>query len=278
LLDEKPQTERKLANHQLMMPPVKPNCTETNLPFDSALRVRTNHPSMPPDRTSDTTLPSGENFEPLPASEKESMAHASQVGDGEKNGFVTGTTVTKEPAIATLMDNDCLESHEAGDFTTAVLADKGKRVDPREHGGTALNPNSTIVLADIDLSDIIKLIDAHRDKGKNVDPKERGDGAKYEPGPSRIDFPEYDSESAFQKQGIPLQSLEPTKTSDLNHEPLYESTPPRLSWHPKISPYRFIVFSIPLAVGTAKAISSQKGNVTVPITLEWISGVVVFLV
>lgn len=278
----KPHTERKSANHTIMTPPVEPNCAETDLPFDLST-VLPDHPSIPQDCISDTFLPSSEIFGPRPASEKESTTHTTQVGDGdEENGFVTNTTATKGPAIAISMNSDHLEGYEDGDFTTTVFADKGKRVDPREHGGAAFNPNSMIVPADINsfgVSDVMEFIGVHRDKGKNIDPKERGNEvAKYEPGPSRIDFPEYDSGSVFQKQGIPLQSLEPNKTTDLNLEPLYAPTIPRLPWHPKISPYRFIVFSIPLAIGTAKAISSQRGNVTVPITLEWMSGVVVFLV
>jgi hypothetical protein len=130
----------------------------------------------------------------------------------------------------------------------------------------------------------IEVVGVHLDKGTSVSPREREDGvAKHDPGPNRIDFfdysPHYDSESsAVREQDIPLQSLEPIKATDLNHESRYAPTLPRLRWHPKISPYRLIVFSVPLGIGTAKAISSQKGNVTVPITLEWISGVVVFLV
>jgi len=58
----------------------------------------------------------------------------------------------------------------------------------------------------------------------------------------------------------------------------YDPTLPRPRWYPKISPYRFIVFSTPLAIGTTKAVLSYKGGVTTPITLEWISGVVILLV
>jgi len=48
-------------------------------------------------------------------------------------------------------------------------------------------------------------------------------------------------------------------------------------WFPKISPYRFTVFLTPLAIGIVKAVLSHKGSVTTPITLEWINGVVIFL-
>ena len=196
---------------------------------------------------------------------------------------MAATPATKEPVLAveTLMDSDCLDTHEDRDLTTAVLADKGKGVDPREHGDATHDPNSTNVPVDTTStggSGFIELVGVHRDKGKNVDPEERGNGmAKYEPGPSRIDFHDHGATS-FRKQSIPLQSFEPTKAADLDHGPSYDPTLSRLPWHPKISPYRFIVFLIPLAIGTVKAILSQMGSVTTPITLEWISGVVVFLV
>lgn len=53
---------------------------------------------------------------------------------------------------------------------------------------------------------------------------------------------------------------------------------PRLPWHPKITPYRLLTFLIPIVLGTIKAIATQKGSISEPITLEWISGVVIFLV
>jgi hypothetical protein len=261
------------------MPSVKPSCIEVNLPFDvnSALPVQIDHPSI---RTNVTALPLEELFEPPPVSEKEPRIHTTQVGDGdEENGLLTATSATKEPPLAVeiLMDSDYFEIHNDGDISTMVLTDKGKSVDPREYGGALYDPKSMIVPAgttSTGRSEFIELVDVHRDTGENVDPEERGNGiAKYEPGPSRIDFHHHDHrENSLQKQGIPLESFEPTKPRDL-HDP----TLPQLPWHPKISPYRFIFFSIPLAIGTVKAVLSQKGSVTTPITLEWIFGVVIFL-
>jgi len=120
-----------------MTPAVKPDCIATNLPFDvnSAPPGRIDHPSM---RTTGTALPSDELFEPPPAPENERTTHVTQVGDGDdENTFVTATSATKEPALGVevLMDSDCLETHEDGDFSTVVLVDKGKGVDPREYGG-----------------------------------------------------------------------------------------------------------------------------------------------
>ena len=288
MLVVKQQTERKSANHQVTTASVKPDRIEINLSFDlnSALPVQIDHPSI---WTSDTTLPSDELFEPPPASEKEPTTHAIQVGDGdEENGFVTGTSATKEPALAdkNLMDSNCLETHKDEDLTTVVSADKGKSIDPREHGGAlyeSYNPNSIIVLAGTTStggSDSIELVGVHRDKGKNVDPEERGNGmAKNEPGPSQIDFhDDPDLAKFFQEQVILLEFFERKRIADLNDGLRHDPTLPRLSWHPKISPYRFMVFLTPLAIGTVKAVLSLKGSVTTPTTLEWISGVVIFVV
>jgi hypothetical protein len=52
----------------------------------------------------------------------------------------------------------------------------------------------------------------------------------------------------FQEQVILLESFERTRTTDLNDGLHHDPTLPRLSWRPKISPYRFMVFSIPLAI------------------------------
>ena len=192
---------------------------------------------------------------------------------------MTATSATKEPALAVeiSMDNDCLETHEDGDLGT----DKGKGVD-QEYSGALSDPNSMIVpvgTTSTGGSEPIELVGVHRDKGKNVDPEERACNgmAKYEPGPSRIDFHDHGAMS-FQQQGISLESFGPTKLTDLNDGRPYDPTLPRLSWFPKISPYRFMVLLIPFAIGTAKAALSLKGSVTTPVTLEWISGVVIFLV
>jgi len=181
--------------------------------------------------------------------------------------------------------SDCLETHEDGDLTTVMLVDKGKGVDPGEYGGGDLYDQSSMTVprgtTSTGGSHSVKLVGVHRDKGKNVHLAERAwNGmAKYDPSPTWIDF--YDHRAmSFQKQDIPLQqSFKPTKMTDLNDDGLpHDPTLPRLSWYPKISPYRFIVFFIPLVICTVKAVLSQKGSDTTPITLEWVYGVVVFLV
>ena len=223
--------------------------------------------------------------------EKEPTTYPIQVGDNdEETGFVTATSATKGLALAVVisMDSDFLEIHEDGDLGTVAFVDKRKGADPREYGGALYNPNSMIVPVDTTStggSDSIELVGVQLDKGKNVDPEERawnGMAKYYEPGPSRIYFHDCGAMSC-QEQVLLLQSSKRTKTTDLNDGLHYDPTLPRLqvslfSWFPKISPYRFMVFSIPLAFGTAKAVLGQKGSVTTPDTLELISGVVIFLV
>ncbi|KDR78618.1 hypothetical protein GALMADRAFT_244074 [Galerina marginata CBS 339.88] len=50
-----------------------------------------------------------------------------------------------------------------------------------------------------------------------------------------------------------------------------------LPWHPKITPYRLTVLATTLCLGTAKAISTQRGSIFIPTTFEWLSGTVIFL-
>ena len=130
----------------------------------------------------------------------------------------------------------------------------------------------------------------------NADPEETVEIglAKDKPGPSRIDFD--DNEEGYiwmpcpsrvdfhysrgifvWKKSITLESLKPTKPTDLDDGLPCDPTLPLPRWHPKISPYRFAVFLTPLAIGTFKAVLSYKGSVTTPITLEWINGLVFFL-
>jgi hypothetical protein len=197
---------------------------------------------------------------------------------------MTANSAIKEPALAVenLMGNDCLETHEDGDLTTVALADKGKGVDPQEYGGALYDPKSMIAPAGTSStggSDSIELVGIHRDKGRNVNPGERGNGmAKDEPGPSQIDFHDHPGLAKFVEEQVNLlQFFERKRATDLNDRLPYDPALPRLPWYPKISPYRLMVFSIPLAIGTVKAVLSQKGRSTTPTTLEWINGVVIFL-
>ncbi|KAJ3505941.1 hypothetical protein NMY22_g17410 [Coprinellus aureogranulatus] len=50
------------------------------------------------------------------------------------------------------------------------------------------------------------------------------------------------------------------------------------SWHPKITPYRLIVTSLTIGLGTAKAMTSTSdGGSSTSVTIEWITGIVVLL-
>ena len=49
-------------------------------------------------------------------------------------------------------------------------------------------------------------------------------------------------------------------------------------WFPRITPCRLFNLLIPAIINTAKAVVTAQGAQTLPITLEWISGIVVFLV
>lgn len=205
----------------------------------------------------------------------------------EHSSELIDTTAAKEPVIAAeiLTDSDHLESHEDRDPSTVIVksVDKGKGVDPREYGGATCNLISNIIPTDTNSTEILDVFElVHRfrpDKGKNVDPRERGNRvAEDKPGPSRIDFHDYTSPYDWENTAIPMRPLQPLEPDVTSHEPPQDPTLSKLRWHPKISPYRLIMLLTPVTFGTAKAIISQNGGVTVPITIEWVSGVVVSLV
>ena len=256
---------------------IEPHAADTctlstkTLDLDSAkLPVQIDPSLITSDCTRDrlTTLPSGGRAQ----EHEESTTHPNPVcasGDNdhdEHSSGLTDTAAAKEPVIAAemLTDSDHLESHEDIDLSTVIVksVDKGKGVDPREYGGATCNLISNIT-----------------DKGKNVDPRERGNRvAEYKPGPSRVDFHDDTSPYDWANIAIPMHPLQPLETDVTSHEPPHDPTLSQLRWHPKISPYRLIMLLTPVTFGTAKAIISQNGGVTVPITIEWVSGVVVSLV
>jgi len=136
-----------------------------------------------------------------------------------------------------------------------------------------------------ELTDSLTGAQFYWDKGKNVDPEETEIGmANDEPGPSRIDLRVDDhGELSFREQDI--FELCPSRIdlhyrSGIHQKETFtvESFIHQRGWFPKISPYRLTVLLTPVAIGTAKAVFSQKGSVTTSITLDWIYGVVIFLV
>jgi hypothetical protein len=80
-----------------------------------------------------------------------------------------------------------------------------------------------------------------------------------------------------QREDIELTDLE----TGLSSLPAGTNVPVLLSgqvWHPKVTPYRLLSVLLPACLGTVKAAALQQGAKNEPITLEWISGVVVFIV
>ena len=47
-------------------------------------------------------------------------------------------------------------------------------------------------------------------------------------------------------------------------------------WHPKLTPYRFLVVATTIGLGAAKASVSDEGQTWVATTLEWVTAVVIF--
>jgi hypothetical protein len=70
-------------------------------------------------------------------------------------------------------------------------------------------------------------------------------------------------------QGDVHDTLRPPEISSFNEVPV--------RWHPKITVYRLIVLLTTICLGVGKAIMSAKGAVVVPVPLEWVSGVAVFV-
>lgn len=56
-----------------------------------------------------------------------------------------------------------------------------------------------------------------------------------------------------------------------------ESRLVRRSWHQSLTGYRLLVIALTAIFGLSKAVLSYRGQSTVPTTLDWMYGVVVFL-
>ena len=58
---------------------------------------------------------------------------------------------------------------------------------------------------------------------------------------------------------------------------LESGTQPRIEqWHPKLTPYRFLVISTTIGLGIAKAFAVGQNLTIVATYIEWITGVAVF--
>ena len=49
------------------------------------------------------------------------------------------------------------------------------------------------------------------------------------------------------------------------------------SWHPKITPYRLLVLTTTIGLGSAKAIATFRNKSYVSTTIEWVAEIVVFI-
>ena len=47
-------------------------------------------------------------------------------------------------------------------------------------------------------------------------------------------------------------------------------------WHPKVTPYRFLVLFTTVGLGAAKAFAVSRNLVLVSTSLEWVTSVIVF--
>ena len=70
-------------------------------------------------------------------------------------------------------------------------------------------------------------------------------------------------------QGDVNDTLRPTETFAFDEVPV--------RWHPKITLYRLVVLLTTMCLGVSKAMMSARGAVVVSVTLEWVSGVAVFV-
>jgi len=70
-------------------------------------------------------------------------------------------------------------------------------------------------------------------------------------------------------QGDVHDTLRPPETFPFDEVPV--------RWHPKITAYRLVVLLTTICLGVGKAITSARDTVVVPVTLEWVSGVAMFV-
>ncbi|KDR77465.1 hypothetical protein GALMADRAFT_155389 [Galerina marginata CBS 339.88] len=53
--------------------------------------------------------------------------------------------------------------------------------------------------------------------------------------------------------------------------------PRTLSWHPKVTRYRLFVLATTIVLGTTKAVLTLRGSSVAPVTIEWVTGTLIFL-
>jgi len=79
---------------------------------------------------------------------------------------------------------------------------------------------------------------------------------------------------------LPLSSQNFVTNLHPNSHSLYSRTPEipeHMSWHPRITFYRLTVILSTIWLGTAKAVYTYQGREFISITIDWIMGVVIYL-
>jgi len=84
------------------------------------------------------------------------------------------------------------------------------------------------------------------------------------------------------REPAPPMSNGPHFSVELTDLSIFESAPAQVSnsdsrWHPKITLYRLSFISTTICLGSAKAVETSHGKSYVSTTIEWIAGVVVFI-
>ncbi|KAF8956145.1 hypothetical protein BDZ97DRAFT_202382 [Flammula alnicola] len=187
--------------------------------------------------------------------------------------------------------------------SSTTHVDKGKAVDPRERNGIGVDEKDSTFERDVGEPIELSVLDprngaekresrsarpqveldaeAHHIievpssqptepitsdliKGKTTDPHQKGSSYLFQ-----------DDSKANYRNSQRRYTLNDQNTYPPDEPPLPVSA---TLWFPKITPFRLINLVVPAVLGTSKAIASQRGGTALPITLEWISGIVVFLI
>jgi hypothetical protein len=77
-----------------------------------------------------------------------------------------------------------------------------------------------------------------------------------------------------------MDGPDPTpELSESAHSSVVDSTPrsPTIRWHPKLTVYRALILSLTAGFGLAKAILTYRDQMNGSITVDWVFGVLVFL-
>ncbi len=153
---------------------------------------------------------------------------------------------------------------------------KGKNVDPSERPNR-MTPAGLVTPVNIRHSSPVQAIAGPSRIHSSVDMIDPSNTTLIE---SHTAFSSVTSQSenySLAKPEYPPQPIT-TNTSGKFEHPILSPCVENHLWFPRITPYRLFNLLIPAIINTAKAVVTAHGAQTLPITLEWISGIVVFLV